>query len=194
MIKALLLIFASSHTWERIARARRGLLFVLFLFLVPTIALSIAGEIAGRNYLAQGDPELRFKIISHDLALRYGGAELAAGLLVVFIGAWMFKTVSETFHNRSTYTQCFVAMAYATGPYYLFHLLDAIPQLNPWISFTVGIIFTFSALYYAVPHVIKPDPPHAFGLFLMGGIILTMLSVLARLFTVEVLSGNIKLL
>lgn len=193
MIKAVLLIFASSHTWERIARARRGFFFVLFLFLVPTIALSIAGEIFGRNFLAQGDPELRFKIISHDLALRYGGAEFAAGLLVVFLASWMFKIVAETFHDRSTYTQCFVAIAYATGPYYLFHLLDAIPQLNPWISFSVGIVFSFSALYYAVPHVIKPDPPHAFGLFLMGGIILTLLSVLARLLTLEILSGNINL-
>ena len=193
MIKALLLIFASSYTWERIARARRGFFFVLFLFLVPTIALSIAGEIFGRNYLAQGDPDLRFKIISHDLALRYGGAELVAGLLVVFVGAWMFKIVAETFHNRSTYTQCFVSIAYATGPYYLLHLLDAIPQLSPWISFAVGIILSFSTLYYAVPHIIKPDPPHAFGLFLMGGIILMLLSLLARLFTLQVLSGNIKL-
>jgi hypothetical protein len=157
------------------------------------MALSIAGEIAGRNYLAQNDPELSYKVIPHDLIGRYGGAELAAGLLVVFLAAYMFKTVSGTFHSRSTYTQCFVAMAYATGPYYLFHLLDAIPELNPWISFSVGILLSFAALYNAVPLVVKPDPPHAFGLFLMGGIVLTMLSILARLFTVEVLSGKIKL-
>ena len=193
MIKALLLIFASSYTWERIARARRSLLFVLCLFLVPTMVLSIAGEIAGRNYFAQASSDLKYKVIPPGLVTRYGGAELATGLLVVFIGAWMFKTVSETFHNRSTYTQCFVTIAYATGPYYLFHLLDAIPQLNPWISFSVGIIFSFAALYHAVPNIVKPDPPHAFGLFLMGGIILTLLSVLARLFTVEILAGKITL-
>ena len=193
MIKALLLILAPSYTWERIARARRSILFVLFLFLAPTIALSVAGEIWGRNYLAGQNESLKYKILSRQAAEQYGAVEMAAGLLVVFIAARFFKTVSETFHNRNTYTQCFAAMAYASGPFYLFHLLDAIPDLNPWISFTVGSIFSFSTIYYAVPHVLKPDPPHAFGLFLMGGILLTMLNVPARLFTLLVLDGRVKL-
>jgi hypothetical protein len=79
------------------------------------------------------------------------------------------------------------------APFYLFHLLDAIPELNPWISFAVGSLFTFATLYHAVPTLLKPDPPHAFGLFLMGGIIITLLGVLDRLFTLQVMDGRIKL-
>ena len=193
MIKALLLIFAPSYTWERIARARRGIVFVLFLFLIPTVALSVAGEIAGRNYLCQRDDALRYKVMGQDFAVRYGAVEAGAWLAVVGLAALGFKVVSETFHNRNTYSQCFVAIAYASAPFYLIHLLDVIPTLNPWISFAVGMFFSFATLYYAVPHVLKPDPPHAFGLFLMGGIVLTMLNVIARLFTLQLLDGKLKL-
>ena|SRR5579863_5346185 len=193
MIKALLLIFAPSFTWERIARARRNIFFILFLFLIPTIALSVAGEIAGRNYFEQQNADLRYKVLSRDFAVRYGALEAGVWLVVVFAAAASFKVLSETFHSRNTYSQCFAAIAYASGPFYLFHLIDIIPVASPWISLAVGIFFSFSTLYYAVPHVLKPDPPHAFGLFLMGGIVLTMLNVLARLFTLQVLTGRLKL-
>jgi len=193
MIKALLLIFASSRTWERIARTRRSFLFVLFLYLLPTIALSIAGEISGRNYLASRTPELSHQVLAPDFIVRYASAELAAGLAVVFICAQVIKQIAATFHNRNTYAQCFIITAYASGPFYLFHLLDAIPQITPWVGFAAGSLFTFGALYSAVPQVLKPDPPHAFGVFLMGGISLTMLNLLARLFTLQVLQHKINL-
>lgn len=193
MIKALLLICAPVYTWDRIARARRGIFFVLLFFLIPTIVLSVAGEIAGRNYFLQGDVMLQNKIISKQRILPYGVSELGAGLLAVFVAAQLLKTLSVTFHNRNTYSQCFVVMAYTVGPFYLLHLLDVIPELNPWISFAAGSLFSFGTLYNAVPKVLKPDPPHAFGLFLMGGFTLTMLHALCRLFTLQVLDGRIKL-
>jgi Yip1 domain len=183
MIKALLLIFAPSSTWERIARSRRSILFVLFIYLVPTMALSLVAELAGHNYLASRLADPGVKIIPRDIALKWGGIEFGAGLLVVVLVAPIIKLCSETFHNRNTYTQCFVVVGYALGPFYLFHVLSAIPMLNPWIPFGVGVFFSFATLYHAIPQVLKPDPPHAFGLFLMSGIVLALISVIARMIT-----------
>jgi len=40
MIKALLLIFEPVQAWERIVRAQRGLVFVLFVYLTPVVVLT----------------------------------------------------------------------------------------------------------------------------------------------------------
>jgi hypothetical protein len=193
MIKALLLILAPSSTWERIARSRRSIGFVLLIYLVPTMALSLVAELAGHNYLAPKYADPGIKTIPRDIALQLGAIEFGAGLLVVLLVAPIIKLCSETFHNRNTYTQCFAVAAYALGPFYLFHVLDAIPVLNQWIPFAVGIFFSFATLYHAIPQVLKPDPPHAFGLFLMSGIVLSMISVIARMITLLAMPGRTHL-
>lgn len=193
MIKAILLILAPFRTWSGIARTRRNILFVVFLFLVPTLALSILGEIYGHNYLTAQHPDWEAKAISRDMMVRYGGVQFAAGLFVVFLCAGIIKILSDTFHNRHTYGQCFTVAAYTLSPLWLFHLLDAIPPLNPWITFGVGMFFSVSTLYHAIPLVLKPDPPHAFGLFLVSMLLLIMVAGLARGFTWMVLQERIKL-
>jgi len=183
MIKALLLILAPAGTWERIARARRSVGFILFIYLAPTIALSLLIELAGHNYLVPKFADQGAKIIPRDIALKYAAIQFGAGMLVVNLLAPIIQLCSKTFHSRNTYTQCFTVAAYALGPFYLFHIFDAIPILSPWITFAVGIFFSFGSLYHAVPQVLKPDPPHAFGLFLMSGFVLTMISLIARMMT-----------
>lgn len=191
MIKALLLILAPAATWERIARARRNVLFVLFLYLAPTMALSFLAEMAGHNYLVRYFTDQGAKLYSQDAAIRYGAIQFAAGVIVAFFVARLIKLLSETFHNRNTYAQCFAVTAYALGPFYLMHILDALPILSPWITFAVGVVFAFGAIYHAIPLVLKPDPPHAFGLFLMSGIFLAMVSLLGRMATLQFLPGKI---
>ena len=44
MIKALLLIFEPIATWEGIFRARRSLLFILVIYLLPLLLLTSAAE------------------------------------------------------------------------------------------------------------------------------------------------------
>ena len=183
MIKALLLILAPAGTWERIARSRRSIPFALFIYLVPTMALSLLIELAGHNYLAPRFAAQGVKVLPHDIALKYAAIEFSAGLLAAILIAPLIKVCSETFHNRTSFTQCFAVVAYALGPFYLFHIFNAIPVLSPWIPFGVGIFFSVSTLYHAIPQVLKPDPPHAFGLFLMSAFVLTMLSLIARIIT-----------
>lgn len=114
--------------------------------------------------------------------------------LVVFTGAKLVKAIAETFHARHNYTQCFTVVAYGLSPLFLARLLDVIPGMNPWVSFALGIVFSVSTLYQGLPCVLQPDPPNAFGLFLMSGLLLGMLSGLARLITLLILQGKLNLI
>ncbi len=194
MIKVFFLIFEPAVAWEKIARAKRSLGAVLLGQLLPLVILSVAGELLGRIYLGKPHATAQMATASRSVLIQYGVVQFLFNLLVVFVGAKLVKAMAETFHARHNYTQCFTVVAYGLSPLFLIRLLDAIPGMNPWVSFGVGIVLCVATLYYGLPCVLQPDPPNAFGLFLMSGLLLAMVSGLARLITLLILQGKINLI
>lgn len=193
MIKVFLLIFEPAVTWDKIARAKRSLWAVLFLHLAPLIALSVAGELLGRFYLGKSHAMGGAAKVSQNL-IEYGVLQFLFSFLVVFVGAKLVKAMAETFHARHNYTQCFTVVAYGLSALFFARMFNAIPGMNPWVSFGIGIVFSVATLYQGIPCVLQPDPPNAFGLFLMSGVLLAMVSGLAGLITLLVLQGRINLI
>ena len=194
MIKALLLIFNPGTTWDGIVRARKTFLSVLVLYLLPLAVLSIGGELWG--VLEWGRRQQfthELKPIPRELAISYGTAQFALSMVFVFTGALVIKGAGETFHSRHTYPQCFTLVAYTLSPLFLIRLLDAYPLISPWLTFGIGITFSIAALYSGIPRVMEPDPPHTFGLFFTGALLLAIIGGLTRLLTLLVLQGRLKL-
>jgi hypothetical protein len=198
MIKVLLLIFEPVMTWGKIAQAKWKALTVLTLFLIPLLALTLAGELCGLwrwgkagEYL--GAPsEVGGRVrVSQQLLISYGVAQFLASVLMVAIGAGLMKSFARTFCSRHTYTQCFTVTAYSFGPLFLARLCDALPAMNPWATFGIGIAFTIAILYRGIPWVLDPDPPHAFGLYLCSVLILGCLGALMRYLTLLVLAQKV---
>jgi len=193
MIRAILLIFDPAGTWERIVKAKRGLGFVLFFYLIPVVAMSVAGELFGKAHFGVLQDYGEAAPISERLLAVYGAVQFLTSLVVAIVVAVLVKSMAGTFQPRHTYGQCFKVVAYASGPFFLLRLADAFPVVNPWLSFAAGIILSQRALYSGIPQVVDPDPPNAFGLYLTSGLLLTMLAGLARFFTLLVLHGKIHI-
>ncbi len=87
---------------------------------------------------------------------------------VIALCAHMIKALSETFRGGQTYTQAFKVVIYGLSPVFLFRLLDAAPTINLWVPWVMGMMLCVKILYIGVPRVMQPDPPHAFGLFVMS--------------------------
>jgi len=194
MIRAILLIFDPAGTWERIVKAKRGLGFVLFFYLIPVVAMSVAGELFGKAHFGVLQDYGEAAPISERLLAVYGAVQFLTSLVVAIVVAVLVKSMAGTFQPRHTYAQCFKVVAYASGPFFLLRLADAFPVVNPWLSFAVGIILSQRALYSGIPQVVDPDPPNAFGLYLTSGLLLTMMAGLARFFTLLVLREKIHIL
>jgi hypothetical protein len=194
MIKALLLIFEPGMTWDKIVLARRNFQSVLFLYLVPMVALSIGVELYGLANWGKRSDQLLGEVapISHQMAIYYGLAQFLMSFAVVFIGAKLVKSLAETFHSRHTFPQCFTLVAYTLSPLFLVRLFDAFPKMNPWVTFGIGIILSLTVLYQGVPRILQPDPPHTFGLYLMSALILAIVSGLGRFLTFLMLQGKIR--
>ena len=195
MIKALLLIFEPIATWEGIYRARRSMSFILAIYLLPLLLLVAVGEGYGLVHWGKWQSNfLHLKKFSVREAVVVESAQFLLSLLVIFTGAAMIKSLGETFRGRHTYTQTFTAVAYGLSPLFVLRLLDASSGINPWVSWSIGILLSIATLYYGVPRMMEPDPAHAIGLFFMSALLLMLVTGLARFLTDAYLRGKFSTL
>lgn len=193
MIKALLLIFEPIQAWDRIARAQRSLLFILTAYLLPLLGLTSLVEGWGLvQWGRRQQDSLPLKQFTVAEATAYEIAQLLLSLGIVFLGARLIKSLGETFHGRHSHTQAFTVVAYGLSPVFMMRLFDAFPGVSPWITWTIGMLLAMAVLYQGVPRVMLPDPPHAFGLYLVSAFLLAIITGLVRFVTAWYLQGKFK--
>jgi len=192
MIKTFLLIFNPADAWDGIIQARRSLLFILALYLLPLLILTSLGEAYGLIHWGkmQGAASLP-RTFSVNQALQFEVVYIILALLIVFVGAQVVKSMGDTFHSRNTYAQTFTLISYGLGPVFLLRFFDAFTPVSPWATWGVGILLTSAILYHGVPKVMEPDPPHAFGLYVVTSFVLFLATGLARLITAMYLQGRL---
>jgi hypothetical protein len=71
-------------------------------------------------------------------------------------------------------------------------VLDGFSFVPPALTWCVGIACVITVLYQGIPRVMMPDPPHAFGLYLMSSVLLLVLTGLTRFVTWWYLEGHFK--
>jgi hypothetical protein len=191
MLNALLLIFAPARTWERIADARRSIFYILITYLIPIMLLTSFGEGFGLVHWGkwQGEPS-HIRKLSQSEAVIFEAGQLLATLFIIAINAGLAKSVGSTFHGRHTFTQGFTAVSYGLTPLFLCRLLNAHSDVNPWLSWSIGILLSIALLYHGVPIVMDPDPAHAFGLYMITSLMLFMTTGMLELITAFYLHGN----
>ncbi|HEX3797288.1 MAG TPA: Yip1 family protein [Verrucomicrobiae bacterium] len=194
MIKAIQLIFEPVSTWAKIGLDRKSIFQIFSFFLTPLIVLSVAAEVAGIFYLNKYRNPNGLLTIPRTRLFEYIGAEFFGSFLMVFVAALVLRSLARSFHPRHTYAQCFTLAAYAYSPLFLVRMLDAIPPINPWATFALGILLTVATVYYGVPAALQPDPPNAFGIYLMSALLIAGIAGIFRLLTLLLLAGKLKIL
>lgn len=195
MIKAFLFILEPVRTWENVVRAQRSVAVIFLTFLLPMVIL--AGAVEGYGLVKWGKPQ-SFGDFQRDHKFPVAETvvyEVAQGLLyitVVFVAAAVLKALGETFHGRHSYRQAFTAIAYGLSPLFVLRLLDAFYMIHPAVSWGIGILLSVGVLYQGLPRVMLPDPPHAFGLYLMNSLLLILVTGLTRLITAGYLQGKFE--
>jgi hypothetical protein len=193
MVKALLLIFDPAATWEKIEATKHSVSRVLFMYLLPIMLLAFAveGGLLMQFGMERGRFIERVVRVSQELVIRYEVAQFVLGLGVCFGGAWLFRKIGESFHRRHSYTECFAALGYSLGPYFLARMLDGWPALNTWIAWSFGALLAVSLLYRGIPRLMKPDPSNALGLYLLCSLLLLVITGLCHFVATLVLEERI---
>ncbi len=181
MIKTFLLIFSPASTWEKIENEQQNVTRIFFLFLLPLLLFSTAGEAWGLLKFGkeQGLNEI-LKPFPQDLVVRYEGFQAGVILLILFALPWLFQKIGASFHRRHTYIECFATLAYSVGPFLFVRPLAGFPWMNPWVCWGIGIFLAVAALYRGIPRLMKPDPSSALGLYLMCSLVLITVTGVAQ--------------
>ena len=192
MIKALLLLVRPVQTWDGIDRSNRGIGYILLVHLLPLILLTSIAEGYGLMHWGKKQkgemPVLKHYELKEVIVVETAHSLLLLGM--VFLGAYAAKSYAGTFHRRHTYRHAFTAVAYGCAPLIAMRLGDLSSWLNPWIPWSVGMVLTIAVLYHGLPCILKPDPPHAFGLFFMTSLTLAVINAMLRLVTAYYLMGR----
>ncbi len=191
MIKVLLLILRPIPTWNGIASAKRRWPVVFFGNFLPLLLLASAAE----GYGLQHWPRMRGTfpqpmVFSQAQSLVFETTQALLFIGILSLWTKLIMSLGGTFHARHNFDQAFATAAYGLGPLLLLKSLDAIPALSPWLTWAAGIMLAVRVLYYGLPCMMKPDPSHAFGLFLMSTFLMVMITGLGRFFTAWYLMGQ----
>lgn len=193
MIKALFLIFEPEAAWNRVALSRRSLGYLVGFYLLPMMLIVSAVEVFGLVKWGRWQPALgQVRIFPMREALLYETAEMLLMAVIILAGAHFIKALGDTFHVRHTYANTLTVVIYGLSPVFLFRLLDVFPSINLWLPWAIGIMLTIKTLYHGVPRIMLPDPPDAFGLYLMSALLLAMITALERFITAGCLGGSFK--
>jgi len=191
VIKALFLIFEPIAAWDR--AARRSLKFTVLLYLLPMMLIVGAAETFGLVEFGRWQSALvGVKKFTLPEALSAEAAMMALMAMIIVVSAYMVKALGETFHGKHTYTQALTVVIYGLSPVFLFRLLDVFPNVKLLIPWGIGILLTVKILYYGVPRVMQPDPPHALGLYFMSSLLLAMITGAERFVSSGYLEGQYR--
>ncbi len=193
MIKVFFLIFEPRATWEKIARVRRRFAWVLCVYLMPMLLISSAVEGWGLARWGKWQPRFeKLKDFSTNSVISFEAVQTILLLLMILLSSLIILKISQTFQTRSKFLDAFTMVAYGSSPLLLVRLMDAGPAVNPWTSWVIGILLVIWVLYQGIPHVMQPDPTHAFGLYLSTSIVIFLTSGMARLLTAMYLLGQVN--
>lgn len=189
-----MLVFAPATTWKRIVLAKRSWFVILVIYLLPLWVL--AGVAEGYGMVRWGKPRGEIPQLSpypNVNTLIFEIVQLLLMFAVVLVCAWLIKGFGETFHGRHTFNQAFTVCAYGLAPLFAIRVLDIFPGVSSaiyWVTWAVGILLCIGTLYHGIPLVMQPDPPHAFGLYVVSSVLLAMVTGLVRFLTYWYLEGN----
>lgn len=180
MIKAFFLIFKPREAWERVVQARRSFAFIFGLYLLPMICLATAAEGWGLSRWGKWQPEYqRLKAFPIRTVITFEVIQALLFLAMVLVGALLLLKISQTFESRTSYLEAFTTMTYGFSPLFLAHLLNVFPTMHPVTAWAVGFLITIWILYQGIPQVMRPDPVHAFGLYLSLVFVVFLISAFA---------------
>lgn len=194
MIRALLLIFDPSRTWEKIKNEQYSVARISTSFLLPILLLAVVAEGLGLlKFGLERSSLLSTNLVkpSQALVLRYELTVAILTLVIVYGGAVALKAIGASFHRRHSYRECFTTLAYSISPLLLVRILDGFPAINTWACYGIGIFLTLSLFYRGIPFIMRPDPSNALGLFVFCSFLLLVATGLAHFVAARVLDDRL---
>ncbi len=190
MIRFCKLLSTPAPNWENLFEDPPSALKVFFIFFLPLLILSVGVESAGWYFL-----QIRTSFLSsapqsisvfEEQIIRWQGIQLGLTLLLLLGLPLILKWVSESFGVRLIYSHAFLFVAYSLAPLVIIRIPDALPWINTWVCWGVGLLVSFRLLYHGAPYLLQRKLAGAFGFFMVTFLVFIVLTAISHV-TLQVL-------
>lgn len=196
MIKALQLLFGPAKTWDAISRQERGVPAVIFVHLLPAIAIACALE--GWALVTFGNQPIKLDFasrqvveVTRETAIRFAVGQAVISVATVFLLGFFLQLLLRSFHRRAPFRLAFSVMAHCYGLVLLMQIVDGIPAAPTWLCRFAGAVLAARAFYIGLIRVIRPDPSTALGLYFLGALLLFAFAGISHFVALQILEGNL---
>lgn len=124
---------------------------------------------------------------------RYETLRVVFNILAILFGGLLVRSAAIGSNFRASFSQCATLVGYGFAPIFFMWFFDAIPGLNTWVCWGVGMALSLSVLYHGVGLMLKPDQTKGFGLYLITVLVVLFLSAIAQLYSAYLLDGRSSL-
>lgn len=191
MLKVFSLILYPTMAWKRILQERHGVVSIFMGYLLPVLLIvsvvEALGMAAWREWYVGTHGVIHFTL---GQALVFETMHLALTLLMTVSCASIIWILGDPFYSRYNYRQALTVVIYSLTPWFLIQPLNAIPWINLWIPWAIGIFFSLKALYYGMPRMLASAPGHALGLYLLSCAAIAGLTGAERFILIQSLTGK----
>jgi hypothetical protein len=186
-----LFMFRPMAEWDAVMQAKRGLGFILGIHLLPAMLMASLAEGAGMVWSRKWHAGIHgVKHFTAGEAMVWEMMQLILMLVVIAVCAYLIRMMGEAFNSHYPYRATLTVVIYALSPLFLLRLLDALPWLNYWIPWGIGVFLSLKILFYGLPRLLHSDPSHALGLFFVSSVYVVLLTGAERFIFIRCLNGQ----
>lgn len=190
MIRFFKLLTQPAPNWENLFENPPGAWKVFFSFFLPLLALSLVVESAGWYFLQISASFLTSApqsiSVFEDQIIRWQAIQLGLTFALLLGLPLILKWVSESFGVKLPFSHAFLFTMYSISPMLMVRIPDALPWINTWICWAVGLLVSFRFLYHGAPYLLQRKLAGAFGFFMVTGLVFSVLLAIAHV-TLQVL-------
>lgn len=185
MIRFWKLLKNPSPNWESLFEEPPSALKVFFIFFLPILILSVAVESAGWYFLQISasftNKAPQSMAVFEAQIIRWQGIQLGLTMGLLFFIPQILRWISVSFGVQLLYKDAFLFSLYALFPLVLVRIPDALPWINTWICWSIGLLVSFRLLYHGAPYLLQRKLAGAFGFFMVTFLVFIILNTISHL-------------
>ena len=181
------LLLATGENWDKEVEEVPQPWIVFGLYLVPIVVCGLLPEyLSLTHWGALKDARVQRGLTSPWNAFSHEAFCGVNSVILVFVAAWFLILTGSGVLCRINYRTSFTVITFSLAPLFLLRMLNAIPALDPWFVFGIGLFLSLAVLKRAIQRFIQPSPTQAFGLYISAALMIIALSATVRFINLPV--------
>ncbi|MDZ4796302.1 MAG: Yip1 family protein [Bacteroidota bacterium] len=180
------ILLTPKTEWDAVNNETPDTTKILTTYVIPLVAVGAIAAFIGWGFI--GKSYFGFKIKGTELGIRYGLIALIAGIVSVFLMAFVVDALAPTFKSEKNFGRSFQLAAYSYTAGWVGGIFNLLPSLA--IIGALAGIYGLYLLYIGLPKLKKTPQEQVTGYFIASLVTMILASFVIALILTSILIPN----